>query len=87
MYKVYILLCSDNSFYTGHTGNLKLRCRQHATGNVRATANKRPVKLVFYENYKTKEEAMKRERQLKGWTKQKKINLIKYGHPTKFKKK
>jgi len=87
MYKVYILLCLDNSFYTGHTGNLKLRYRQHNTGNVKTTANKRPVKLVFYENHKTKEEAMKREKQLKGWTRQKKINLIKYGHPTKFEKK
>ena len=62
MYKVYILLCSDNSFFTGHTGNLKLRYRKHSGGNVKATANKRPVKLVYYESCRAKEEAMKRKK-------------------------
>ncbi|MCK4554455.1 GIY-YIG nuclease family protein [Candidatus Parcubacteria bacterium] len=83
MYKVYILLCNDNSFYTGHTNNLKLRYKQHCWGEVNSTKNKRPLKLVYYEIYNTKEEAMMREKQLKGWTRQKKINLIKFGHPIK----
>lgn len=84
MYKVYILLCSDNSFYVGHTNNLKSRYKQHCWGEVDATRSKRPLRLVYYENHNIKEDAIRREKQLKGWTRQKKINLIKYGHPTKF---
>jgi predicted GIY-YIG superfamily endonuclease len=84
MFKVYFLLCSNNSFYSGHTNNLKQRYKQHCFGEVKSTINKRPLKLVYYENHETKEQAMKREKQLKGWSKIKKINLIKYGHPTKF---
>lgn len=83
MYKIYILLCADNSFYIGRTGNLKLRYEQHCYGLVKATKGKRPLKLVYYETHNAKEDAMCREKQLKGWTRQKKINLIKYGHPTK----
>lgn len=87
MYKIYILLCFNNSFYTGHTSNLKLRSAQHNQGLVKATKNLRPLKLVYYESFATKAEAMKREKQLKSWSRQKKINLIKYGHPTKINKK
>ncbi|MCU0679435.1 MAG: GIY-YIG nuclease family protein [Planctomycetes bacterium] len=83
MYKLYILLCCDLSFYAGHTLNLKQRLKQHNNGEVKATKNKRPLKLIFYENFKTKREAMNREQQIKGWSRIKKINLIKFGHPTK----
>ncbi len=87
MFKVYILLCSDNSFYIGYTTNLKKRLKDH---NNRQGSfylkSKLPAKLVYYEIYNAKEEAIKRERQLKSWSRQKKINLIKYGHPTKKKK-
>ena len=86
MYKTYILLCSDNSFYVGYAANLKKRLfeHNHKQGSF-YLHSKIPVKLVYYENYNTKEEAIKRERQLKGWSKKKKINLIKFGHPTKMK--
>ncbi len=82
MYKVYILLCADYSFYVGYTANLKKRLRDHndKQGSF-YLFSKIPVKLVYYENYNSKKEAMKRERQLKNWSRQKKINLIKYGHP------
>jgi len=84
MYKVYILLCGNKSFYVGHAQNLNKRYKEHCDGLVKYTKNKKPLKLIYYKSYKTKAEAMKREKQIKGWTRQKKINLIKYGHPTKF---
>jgi putative endonuclease len=85
MYKVYVLLCKDNSFYVGYTDNLKKRIAEHNSGQgSKYIRSKLPAKVVRYEKYETKEEAIKRERQIKGWTKIKKINLIKYGHPTKF---
>lgn len=81
MYKVYILLLKNFSFYTGHTSDLKRRLGQHKNGEVVFTKNLRPVKLVYYEKFTSKQEAMARETQIKTWSKIKKINLIKYGHP------
>jgi predicted GIY-YIG superfamily endonuclease len=85
MYKVYILLCRDNSFYVGYTDNIKRRIAQHnnKTGSF-YLSSKLPMKLVWLESYDTKKEAMDKELQLKGWTRIKKINLIKFGHPTKI---
>lgn len=84
MFRVYILLCRDLSFYIGHTKDLKKRLLDHNSKNGSFYLySKLPVKLVYYENLETKEEAIKRERQLKGWTRIKKINLIKFGHPIK----
>ncbi|MCK5211643.1 GIY-YIG nuclease family protein [Candidatus Parcubacteria bacterium] len=86
MYKVYILLCTDLSFYIGHTDTLSKRIKDHNNKNGSFYLNSKiPVKLVHYETYQTRAGAMRREKQLKGWTRQKKINLIKYGHPTKIK--
>ncbi len=62
MYKVYILLCKNNLFYTGFTDKLKRRLEQHQRSEVRFTSHLLPVKLVYYENHKSKEEAMKREK-------------------------
>ncbi|MBI4811918.1 GIY-YIG nuclease family protein [Candidatus Falkowbacteria bacterium] len=93
MYKVYILLCANLSFYVGYSRDLKRRLIEHndKLGSF-YLRSKLPVKLAYFENYKNKEEAIKRERQLKKRSKQKKINLIKFGHPggqekivTKFK--
>jgi len=81
MHKVYILLCCDNSFYIGFTINLTKRLKNH--NNKQGSfylRSKLPVKLVYYETCPTKEEAIKREKQIKGWSRIKKINLIKYGH-------
>ncbi|OGF25619.1 hypothetical protein A2303_01000 [Candidatus Falkowbacteria bacterium RIFOXYB2_FULL_47_14] len=86
MYYAYILCCSDNSFYTGHSKALKQRHKQHCRGEVQATKNKRPVKLIYYEKFPAKQEAMSREKQIKGWSRIKKYNLVKYGHPTKIEK-
>jgi len=84
MYKVYILLCYNHSFYIGFTNNLKRRLQQHEKAEVNYTSDLLPLKLVYYENYKIKTDALKREKQIKGWSRQKKINLIKFGHPNKF---
>ena len=82
MFFTYILLCSDNSFYVGYTNDLKRRLEEH--NSKRGSfylISKLPVKLVYFEKYSTELEAQKREKQLKGWSKIKKINLIKYKHP------
>ena len=81
MFYVYILLCVDNIFYVGYTDNLNIRLKQHNNKSVRFTRSRTPVKLVYYEILDSKEEALKREKQLKGWSRIKKINLIKFGHP------
>ena len=76
MYKVYILLCQNLSFYTGYTFCLKQRIKQHNIGEVKATRKIRPLKLVHHESFSTKQEAMVRERQIKGWSRAKKEALI-----------
>ena len=66
MYYVYILLSlKDYKFYVGYTDNLKRRHKEHQLGKVISTKNRRPLKLVCYEAYLTKKEAMRRERFLK----------------------
>jgi putative endonuclease len=73
----YILLCKDNSLYTGITTNLKKRVYRHNQGVAcRFTSIRKPVKLVYSEKFPNKSEARKREIQLKGWTRKKKQLLI-----------
>jgi predicted GIY-YIG superfamily endonuclease len=82
MYYVYILLCADYSFYVGHTKELKKRIQNHKSGfGSSYTTNRIPVKLVYYEIKESKEAAINRGKQIKSWTRKKKINLIKFGHP------
>ena len=75
---VYILKCSDDSFYTGHSDNLEKRLFEHQEGIISTcyTFNKRPLELVFVESFNTREEALSREQQIKGWSRAKKIALI-----------
>lgn len=78
----YIAKCSDNSFYVGSTDNLKNRKTRHNEGvGSNYTEIRRPVKIIYFEEFKSRSEAIQREFQLKGWTKEKKKNLILYGHP------
>ncbi len=75
---VYILECSDKSFYTGVTNDLDRRVTEHQEG-IKKTAytyNKRPVKLVYYEIFSDPENAIAFEKQIKGWNRKKKIALI-----------
>lgn len=77
MYYVYILKCSDNSYYTGITWNLEKRLEEHNTENkCLFTKSRRPVKLIHSESYKDKSAAAKREKKLKGWSRKKKEKLI-----------
>lgn len=77
-YYVYILRCADDTFYTGYTGNLKTRFKQHQAGSIpRAyTKPRRPVELVWAGEFKSKDEARTHERQLKRWKPDRKEALI-----------
>ena len=65
MYYVYILLLSNKQLYTGSTGDLGQRMKDHENGKVISTKNRRPLKLIHYENYFLKSDAIRRERFLK----------------------
>ena len=75
---VYILRCSDGSYYTGMTSDLALRIVEHEQGlEARAyTYSRRPVVLVWSHVFPTHDEAFRAERQIKGWRRLKKEALI-----------
>lgn len=77
MYYVYILLCSDNTLYIGSTNNLIKRVKAHNTGKgARYTRSRRPVKLLYWEKYINKSQALKREALLKQWRRSDKLALL-----------
>jgi len=82
-YFVYILECADQSLYVGCTNNLNKRIKQHNDYEWGAhyTKIRRPVTLKYSETFKTLKAARRRETELKGWRREKKINLIKFGKP------
>ena len=74
---VYILLCTDGSFYTGYTKNIDARTRLHANGKgARYTKMHKPEKVAYVELFDSQAKAMKREREIKKMTHQQKLNLI-----------
>jgi len=74
---MYILKCSDGSYYTGSTKDLNKRLQEHQNGQgARHTAKHGPVELVYYEEYQRIDFAFNREKQLKGWNRKKKQALI-----------
>lgn len=74
---VYILRCADGSYYAGHTGNLPQRVAQHERGEVPGyTHKRRPVELVFADEFPARIDARERERQIKGWSRARKEALI-----------
>jgi predicted GIY-YIG superfamily endonuclease len=74
---VYILRCADGSYYVGHTDDLETRLAAHQSGEIAGyTYSRRPVQLVFQEEFPSREDAFLRERQLKGWSRRKKEALI-----------
>ncbi len=74
---MYILLCSDGSYYTGSTIDLERRLTQHKNGKgANHTKNHLPVELVYYEEYQRIDEAFYREKQIQGWSRKKKEALI-----------
>jgi len=78
-YSVYILKCVDQSLYVGYTNALEKRLKQHNNSKWGAhyTKIRRPVKLVYSEQFETLIEARRREQKIKGWRREKKLALIK----------
>ena len=77
-YYVYILKCSDNTYYTGFTSNLKNRFFEHQQGkHIKSyTYKRRPLELVFYAEFSEAGFAIEKEKQIKKWSKAKKEALI-----------
>ncbi len=74
---VYILECSDKSYYTGCTTNIRERMHQHKEGTYEGyTSKRRPVKLLWYEEFRDINRAIDAERQIKGWSRAKKDALM-----------
>ena len=76
--RVYILQCSDNSYYTGVTNDLERRLKEHQEGfnSSSYTHSRRPVVLKWYSDLASPTQAIRLEKQIKGWTKRKKEALI-----------
>ena len=73
----YILLCSDGRYYTGHTDDLERRIAQHQHGGFcDFTSRRRPVTLVWSQDFGTRVEALEAERRIKPWSRAKKEALI-----------
>ncbi len=81
-YFVYILECADKSLYIGTTNNLEKRLKQHNNSKYGAhyTKIRRPVKLLYSEKFETLIEARRRETEIKGWRRKKKLNFITKNH-------
>ena len=74
---VYLLRCSDGTFYVGHTSDPVAREKAHNEGRGGTyTALRRPIRVVYSEPHESIESAVARERQLKRWSKKKKLALI-----------
>lgn len=73
----YILKCRDESLYTGWTTDLVKRLQAHNGGTgAKYTRSRGPVELVYYEEFETKEAAMRREYEIKQYTRKKKERLL-----------
>ena len=82
MYSVYILRNKSNHLYIGSTSNIEERINRHNTGDgAEFTKRNKDFRLVYKENYSTLLEARRREKQIKGWRREKKENLILHGKP------
>jgi len=78
MWFVYILLCSDKSFYTGISNDPKKRFVEHKNGKGgRYTRSHKPIKILYTEELPNKSVALKRELQIKSWSRKKKIQNLK----------
>jgi putative endonuclease len=77
-YYVYMLLCADRSFYTGITNDAENRLAQHQMGSDPRcyTFKRRPVKMVHCSDFANVDEAIAWEKQLKGWSRAKKVAFI-----------
>jgi putative endonuclease len=77
-YFVYIVECSEGSYYTGITSNLEKRINEHNTGKYKSYTSRRlPVRLLYTNRFTDVKEAIRTEKQIKGWNRAKKEALIK----------
>lgn len=77
MWYLYILRLSDDSLYTGITKDVERRVEQHEEGNGSKYVRSRlPCKLVYVEEVGDRSEALKREAEIKKWSKEKKEELV-----------
>jgi len=75
-YYVYILLCKDGSYYTGYAKDVKRRVEQHRKGQgAKYTRMHKPEKMAYIEKFESRGEAMKREREIKSLSHNKKQQL------------
>jgi putative endonuclease len=77
-YYVYILLCADGFYYTGITSNIERRLDEHNMGSDPScyTFSRRPITLKYTEHFQYVNDAIRREKQIKGWSRKKKQALI-----------
>ena len=76
MYFVYLLKCKDKSIYTGITTDVARRFKEHKEGKGgHYTRSKKAVKVLYSEKHKNRSSALKRELELKGWSRKKKLSL------------
>lgn len=73
---VYLLQCSDGSYYCGHTDDMAVRMFQHHAGEIGYTSTRKPVELLWQGEFETREGAIAFEQQIKGWSRAKKEALI-----------
>jgi len=78
MFWVYMLRCADDSFYLGHTDSLERRFAQHRDGVFQScyTFRRRPIELIYSQDFPAREQALEMERRIKGWSRAKKVALI-----------
>ncbi len=77
MYYTYILECADGTYYTGYTNDIEKRVKTHNLGKgAKYTRGRTPVKVVYYEEYETMSEAMKRECSIKKLDRKHKEKLV-----------
>lgn len=77
MWYVYILLCADDSLYTGYSDNPEKRFLEHKSGKgAKYTKSHKPLRIVYTQSFATKSEALKREIEIKSWPREKKIKFL-----------
>ena len=80
----YIVECADSALYTGHTDDLERRFAQHQDGYFAHcyTFKRRPVRLIWSQDFESRIAALEAERKIKGWTRAKKIALAQSSDPS-----
>lgn len=85
---LYVLQCADGTFYTGYTNNLEKRIATHNAGKgAKYTRIRLPVKCIYFEQYETKQQAMRAEYFFKRKTRQQKMEYMKKGENHEITKK